>query len=195
MRRLLSVMVGAAVLLGGARLAASATYAIDPQHSTVSFKIRHLFSKVEGTFNAFEGTVDFVPGQPDQWRAAAVIQTGSIDTRVEQRDTHLRSADFFDAAQFPTITFTSTGVTGATDTSAVLRGRLSLHGVEHPVELQVTILGEGKDPWGNQRAGFTATTRIARTDFGITWNKALESGGVLLGDEVDITLDISGIVK
>lgn len=171
------------------------SYTIDPQHSTVSFKIRHLVSKVPGVFREFEGTFDYVPGQPDQWTAQAVIQAASIDTRVEKRDAHLRSKDFFGVEQFPTITFTSTQVTDATPTSARLHGVLTLHGVERPVVLDLVIGGEGKDPWGNQRAGFTATTTLNRKDFGIVWNEPLETGGFLLGEEVDITLEIEGIAK
>ncbi len=171
------------------------TYTIDPQHSTVSFKIRHLVAKVPGVFREFEGAFDYVPGQPDQWKAQAVVQAASIDTRVEKRDTHLRSKDFFGVEQFPTITFTSTQVTDATPTSAKLHGVLTLHGVQQPVVLDLVIGGEGKDPWGNQRAGFTATTTLNRKDFGIVWNEPLETGGFLLGEDVDVTLEIEGIAK
>ena len=183
------------LVLCSAPLVWATTYAIDKDHTTVSFKIRHLFSKVEGTFNEFEGTFDYVPGQPEQWKAQATIQAASIDTRVEQRDTHLRSPDFFDVATHPTISFTSTKVTGATPTSAKLEGLLAIHGVEKPVMLDLTIHGEGKDPWGNTRSGFTATTTINRKDFGLTWNQALETGQLLVGDDVEITLEVEGLVK
>jgi polyisoprenoid-binding protein YceI len=173
----------------------AATYVIDKRHSSVSFKIRHLFSNVEGTFNEFEGSFTYLPGQPDQWKTDATIQAASIDTRVEERDKHLRSKDFLDVAQYPTITFQSTGVTDATETGGTLHGVLTLHGVQQPVALQLTIHGEGHDPWGNVRLGATATTKINRKDFGVVWNKALETGQFLLGDDLDIILEIEGIKK
>ena len=188
-----------AVLLAGSLLggpsAWATTYAIDKDHTTVGFKIRHLFSYVRGTFNDFSGTFEYAPGDPKQWKAEATIQMASIDTRVEQRDTHLRSTDFFDAATYPTMTFKSTEVTGVTPTSAKLHGLLTIHGVEQPVVLDVDIYGEGKDPWGNMRCGFTAKTTINRKDFGVTWNKALETGQLLVGDEVEITLEVEGLAK
>ena len=184
-----------ALLLGGGPAAWATAYAIDPDHSAVSFKIRHLFSNVQGSFNTFEGRFDYVPDHPEQWKAEATIQAASIDTRVEKRDNHLRSADFFDVEKNPTIAFKSTEVTDTTPTTGKLHGILTMHGVEQPVVLDLDIHGEGKDPWGNLRSGFTATTRINRKDFGIVWNKALETGQLLVGDEVDITLEIEGIVK
>ena len=191
--------LGLITLLGVALCSAppawATTYAIDKDHTAVSFKIRHLFSKVEGVFNEFEGAFEYVPGQPEQWKAQATIQAASIDTRVAQRDDHLRTADFFDVATYPTITFTSTTVTGATATSASVEGLLTMHGVERPVVLQVEIHGEGKDPWGNLRSGFTATTTIHRKDFGLTWNKAVETGQLLVGEDVEITLEVEGLAK
>ena len=182
-------------ILCSAPSAWATTYAIDKDHTAISFKIRHLFSKVAGTFNEFEGAFDYVPGAPEQWKAQATIQAASIDTRVAQRDEHLRSADFFDVAHYPTIAFASTKVTDATPTSANLEGLLTIHGVEKPVVLKVDIHGEGKDPWGNIRSGFTATTTINRKDFGLTWNKAVEAGQLLVGDDVEITLEVEGLVK
>ena len=171
------------------------TYTIDPNHTTVAFKIRHLFSYVQGTFNAFEGTVEYEPDKPQLWNATATIQATSIDTRVEKRDQHLRSKDFFDVEQFPTIMFTTTQVTDATPTGAKLHGLLTIHGVEKPVILDLTIHGAGKDPWGNVRAGFTATTTINRKDFGLAWNQVLESGQLLVGEEVEITLDVEAVAQ
>lgn len=169
------------------------TYAIDKDHTTVGFKIRHLFSQVQGTFDQFEGSFIYVPGKPEEWRATATIQAGSINTKVDKRDAHLRSADFFDAGQYPAITFTSTTVTDVTATSAKLHGDLTIHGVTKPVVFDLAIHGEGKDPWGNLRSGFTATTTINRKDFGLTWNQALETGQLLVGEEVAITLEIEGL--
>ena len=185
----------ALMLVSGGMTAEATTYTIDRDHSTVSFKIRHLFSKVQGLFKEFEGTVDYTPGSPETWKAAATIQAASIDTGVGKRDQHLRSADFFDAEKYPAIAFVSTQVTDVTPESAKLHGTLTLHGVEKPVVLDLQIHGEGKDPWGNVRSGFTATTTINRKDFGLTWNQALETGQLLVGEEVPITLEIEGLAK
>jgi polyisoprenoid-binding protein YceI len=182
-------------LLAGASPAWATTYAIDKEHSSVTFKIRHLFAKVQGTFNDVDGEVVYVPGQPDQWKAFATIQAASIDTGIENRDKHLRSADFFDVDKYPTITFTSTQVSDVTATGAKLHGNLTMHGVQKPVVLEVAIHGEGKDPWGNVRSGFTGTTKVSRKDFGLNWNQALETGELLVGDEVEIILEIEGLAK
>ena len=194
MRRWVAMLVLAGSVLIGPSAWAT-TYQLDKDHTTVAFKIRHLFSKVEGTFNDFSGSVDYVPGHPEQWKASATIQAASINTRVDKRDTHLRSKDFFDVEQYPTITFSGTKVTEATATSAKLEGVLTIHGVSKPVVLDVDIHGEGKDPWGNIRSGFTAKTKINRKDFGLTWNETLETGQLLVGEEVEITLEVEGIAK
>ncbi len=173
----------------------AAVYKVDPDHTTVSFKVRHLFSKVQGLFNKFEGTVDYEPGKPETWKTSGTIDAASINTNVPQRDKHLRSADFFDVEKYPTISFKSAKVTSATETHATMEGFLTIHGVEKPVLLDLEIRGVGKDPWGNTRAGFTAMTKINRKDFGLNWNEALETGGVLVGDEVEITLEIEGILS
>jgi len=175
--------------------AQAATYKVDPDHTAVSFKIRHLFSNVQGTFNKFEGTIDYEPGKPDSWKTSGTIDTASINTNVEQRDKHLRSADFFDVAKYPAIIFKSGAVKEATATSAKIEGVLTMHGVEKPVVLNVEIHGVGKDPWGNVRAGFTATTKINRKEFGLNWNEALETGQLLVGEEVMITLEAEGILQ
>jgi len=129
-----------------------------------------------------------------QGKAEAVIQAASIDTNVEERDGHLRSADFFDAEKFPTLTFRSTGVTGVTPESAKLNGLLTIHGVERPVTLDLEIHGAGKDPWGNVRSGFTATVELNRKDFALGWNKVLETGQLLVGETVEVILEIEGIL-
>ena len=190
--------IGVIVLIGAWLAASSAwatTYVIDKDHSAMSFKIRHLFSRVQGTFDDFEGTFVYVPGQPSEWKADATIQAASIDTRVEKRDAHLRSKDFFDVEPYPTITFKGTHVTEATETGGTLHGVLSIHGVEKPVDLALTIHGVGKDPWGNVRAAATAITTINRKDFGLNWNQVLETGQLLVGEEVEITLEVEGIAK
>jgi len=173
----------------------AAAYKIDPHHTTVSFKIRHLFTKVQGNFNEFSGTLEYEPGKPETWRVEAVVQAASIDTNVAPRDKHLRSADFFDVEKYPTLTFTSTGVTDVTESGAKLLGNLAVHGVEKPVTFDLAVHGVGKDPWGNQRAGFTATATINRKDFGLNWNEMLETGQVLVGEEVEITLEVEAILE
>ena len=127
------------------------SYAIDTDHSTVSFKIRHLVSYVQGSFNQFDGHFTYVPGVPEQWTVTTAIQAASIDTNVEKRDQHLRSKDFFDVAQYPTLEFVSTKATDVTPSSAKLHGLLTIHGVQKPVVLDLAIHGEGKDPWGNEK--------------------------------------------
>lgn len=194
--RTFGVLLAAALFLGAAAPAAWATtYTIDKDHTTVGFKIRHLFSQVQGAFDQFEGTFVYVPGQPEAWKAGVTVQAASINTKVEQRDQHLRSPDFFNAEQYPTLTFASTQVTDVTPASAKLHGNLTIHGVTKPVVFDLAIHGEGKDPWGNLRSGFTATTTINRKDFGLTWNKALESGQLLVGEEMVITLEVEGVAQ
>lgn len=194
MRRVFVAMIATSVLLA-APAAWAKTYAIDQDHTSVTFKIKHLFSKVAGVFKEFEGTIEYDPAQPEQWSTSATIQAASIDTRVEKRDTHLRSKDFFHVEQYPTITFQSTQVTDVANGQGKLHGLLSIHGVEKPVVMDLTIHGAGQDPWGNERAGFTATVTINRKDFGLTWNEVLETGQLLVGEEVEITLEVEGIAQ
>jgi polyisoprenoid-binding protein YceI len=175
--------------------AQAATYTVDVEHSSVSFKIKHLFSKVQGNFNKFQGVIDYEPEKPETWQAGGNIDAASIDTNVPERDKHLRSADFFDVEKYPSIEFKSTGVKDVTENSAKLEGLFKMHGVEKPVVLDVTINGIGKDPWGNVRAAFTAVTRIHRKDFGMTWNETLDAGGLLVGEDVDVVLEIEAIQK
>ena len=192
LRRLTFLTVLTSLLFSSALYAA--TYKIDPDHSTVSFKVRHLFSKVQGNFNQVEGTIEYDPEKPGTWKTEATVQAGSIDTNVQPRDKHLKGPDFFDVEKFPTLTFKSAEITDTTPESAKLHGLLTIHGVEKPVVFDLEIHGVGKDPWGNVRAGFTATTKIDRKDFGLTWNQAVETGGVLVGDEVEINLEIEGLL-
>ena len=176
-------------------LALAATYKIDADHTTVSFKIKHLFSKVQGRFDKFEGMIEYDEKNPASWKTEATIQAASINTNVEGRDKHLKGPDFFDVEKFPTITFKSTGVTDASGTNAKLNGVLTIHGVEKPVTLDLEALGVAKDPWGNTVAGFFAKTTINRKDFGLTWSKVAETGQLLVGEEVEIELDVAGILE
>jgi polyisoprenoid-binding protein YceI len=172
------------------------TWEIDPAHSSASFSIRHMMlAKVHGGFTRLSGSLKLNGRDLTQSSAEAVIETASIDTREPKRDEHLRSADFFDAQKFPTITFKSKGVRQAGDGLQVT-GDLNLHGVTREVQLEVEGLDtEAKDPWGNIKIGASATTKIKRKDFGLSWNAALETGGVLVGDDVTITLELQFVKK
>jgi polyisoprenoid-binding protein YceI len=173
----------------------AATYEIDPVHSSVEFKVKHLLSWTKGGFTKFSGTIDYEPGRPENWSTQAAIDVSSVDTQNADRDDHLRGPDFFDAEQYPTMAFKSTGVRDAEDGRAIVDGVLTLHGVEKPVAIELDIYGVAQDPWGNTRAGFTGTTTIDRKAFGIEYNKVLETGGFLLGDEVKVTIEIEAIQK
>ncbi len=166
------------------------TWQIDPVHSSVEFAVTHLMiSKVKGRFSDVSGSVA-TNGKPDGSRIEVQIGTASIDTRDASRDTHLRSADFFDVEKFPSITFVSDAVTGASADSFRVTGDLTMHGVTKKVEMDVTGEGTGRDPWGGFRAGFSAALTVDRRDFGLTWNQALETGGVIVSNTVKIVLDI-----
>ena len=178
--------------------AASTTYEIDRTHSNVLLKVRHLLSKTAGQFNSFGGTVTLDPDKRDSVEVSASIDAASIDTDDAKRDAHLKGADFFDAAKFPQITFTGGKLTdvNADRTRAKLEGTLTLHGVSKPVVLDVEWLGTATDPWGNHKAAFSGTTKLNRKDFGMVWNKTLDSGGYLIGDEVEVELNIeAGLPK
>lgn len=168
-----------------------ATYQIDPAHSSAAFSIKHMMiAKVHGAFEKMSGQLTFDPAQPSKAQVEATIETASINTREPQRDTHLKSADFFDVEKFPTITFKSKRVEGAVGDLKVV-GDLTIHGVTKEIVLDVDGPSEElKDPWGNSKIGVSATTKIKRKDYGLTWNAALEAGGVLVGDDVNITLDL-----
>lgn len=168
------------------------TWNIDPSHSTVGFTARHLMvTKVHGRFGTFNGVIQIAEDRLAS-SVEAVIETASITTGDDQRDAHLRSADFLDVEQFPKMTFRSTSVR-AEGNDFVVVGDLTIKEVTRQVELQLEFDGVETDPWGGTRAGFTAETEINRKDFGLTWNVALETGGVLVGDKVKITLDIQAV--
>jgi polyisoprenoid-binding protein YceI len=185
---------GFLLLLAGLALPVrAADYKIDPDHSTVGFKIRHLIGKVNGRFDKYTGTFAYDPQNLKAFKASATIDATSINTNVGKRDDHLRSADFFDVQKFPTLSFLSTSVVSSDKNKIKLRGDLTIHGVTKPVILDVEILGTIKDPWGNERASLVGTTTINRTDFGLTWNKVIEAGKLMVGEEVEITLEIEGV--
>jgi polyisoprenoid-binding protein YceI len=170
-----------------------ATWSFDNSHSSIGFSVRHLMiSKVRGHFNQWGGTFDYDEEDPTRSKLSVRIDAASIDTRDEKRDAHLRSPDFFDVEKFPALTFESTKVERDGD-DFVVTGDLTIHGVTRAVQLKVESLGQTKDPWGGQRAGFSASTSISRKDFGMSFNMALETGGVLVGDKVDIGIEIEAI--
>src|SRR4051812_36127216 len=172
------------------------TWTIDPSHSHVEFAVKHLMiSTVKGRFAGVTGTVRSDDSDPAKGQAEIEIDVASIDTREAQRDAHLKSADFFDAATFPKITFRSTRITDVKGDTFKLIGDLTIHGVTREVALDVTSEGTGTDPWGGQRAGFSAKTAIKRSDYGLTWNQALETGGILVGDDIKISLDVQLVKK
>jgi polyisoprenoid-binding protein YceI len=171
-------------------LPATGTWTIDPAHTTVGFSVRHLgFSKVRGRFTSFEGQVE-VGDDPASSHATVTIDAASFDSSSPDRDAHIRSADFLDADQFPHLTFQSTGVRHVGDDRYVVTGDLTIRGVTHAVELDTVYHGLAQDPWGGTRASFTATTQIDREAWGLTWNQALETGGVLVSKTVTIELEV-----
>ena len=169
---------------------ASTTWQLDPAHTNVEFSVKHLMlARVKGRFTGVAGTV-MLAAEPTASTVEVVIDAASIDTREAKRDAHLRSADFFDVERFPTIAFRSREVrpTGGGEFSVV--GDLTIRDVTREVTLEATEEGRGTDPWGGERAGFSATAEIDRRDFGLTWNQALEAGGVLVGNEIRIALEV-----
>jgi polyisoprenoid-binding protein YceI len=170
------------------------SYTLDPAHTRIGFVARHaMVTKVRGSFNEFEGTADLPSEDPSTWSTRLSIQTASIDTRNEQRDAHLRSNDFLAMDEFPTITFASTRVERVDDTTLRVTGDLTVRGVTRPVTVDFEYQGAATDPFGNSRIGFEGSVAISRKDFGITWNAALETGGVLVGDKVVLEFEVSAI--
>lgn len=164
---------------------------IDPAHSHIEFSARHMMiSKVRGQFDRFSGRVDLNEDEPALTTVGVEIEAASINTKIDDRDNHLRSPDFLNAEAYPTLTFKSTRVEQTGDNSAKLYGDLTIRDVTREVVLDVTYLGQAKSPWGTVSAGFNASTRINRKDWGLTWNQALETGGVLVGEEINIDIEL-----
>jgi polyisoprenoid-binding protein YceI len=192
MRKTLT-LIALGALLAAVPAAAQGTYSIDTAHSNVGFKIRHLVARVSGEFTEFDGTIVADFQNLDASSVEFTIKTASIDTDNEKRDGHLRSADFFDAENYPEITFKSSKITKKDDDTYVVAGILNMRGVAHPVILNVDYLGE-MQAMGGTRAGYEVSTTINRQDFGVSWNRTLDQGGVLLGDDVEVTINLE-VVK
>jgi len=167
---------------------------IDSFHSSVTFTIRHMMSKVRGQMRIKEGWLEGDTEHPTDSRIEVVLDPATIDTGVEARDNHLRSADgHFDVANYPTIAFKSTRVEGTDPSSFQVIGDLTIHGLTKQVTLNAAYNGEGKDPWGNRRLSFSAETKLNRKDYNLTWNQALEAGGFMLGDDVRVDIDLEAV--
>ena len=187
-----SVVIGSWLLAAAAVQAAE--FAIDPYHSSVSFRIKHVVGKVSGHFDKFSGAFSYDAAKSASWTAAATIEAASINTGIEKRDTHLRTADFFDVQKFPTLAFKSTSVTDVQGNKAKLHGDLTMHGVTKPVVLDLEIAGTAKDPMGpGQRAGATATGHVNRLDYGI--GAALGAMASMVGNDVEISIEVEGVSK
>lgn len=169
------------------------TYQIDPAHSEATFTVRHLITRVRGSFTDFAGTIAFDEADRARSTVSFTIQAASIDTNQPDRDAHLRSADFFETETYPAITFVSTGIASTGGDAYAVTGDFTIRDVTKSIALPVTFLGKAKDPWGNERVAFEAEYTINRKDYGLNWNAALEAGGVLVGDEVKIGLSIQAI--
>src|SRR4051812_19902111 len=170
------------------------TWNIDPSHSAIAFSVRHMVvSKTRGRFTRWSGQLRFDAKNPSDSLVEVSIDPASLDTADAQRDAHLRSADFFDVEKYPSASFRSSKVEVTANDRYRVTGDLTVHGVSKPVVLEVTYEGSGKDPWGGERAGFAASTSIDRKDFGLEWNKALETGGLLVGERVELTLEIEAV--
>jgi polyisoprenoid-binding protein YceI len=177
--------------------AAPTEWTLDVAHTQVGFRVRHMMvSWTRGHFGKFAGTVHFEEGKPESLRAEVEIETASIDTNDEKRDGHLRSADFFDAEKYPKVRFVSRSSKAKGSDGLLVEGDLTIRDVTRPVTIEVSDIGPaGKDPWGQTHRGAAAVAKISRKDFGLNWNAALETGGVLVGDEIQIQLDIELLAK
>ncbi|MGO4181274.1 hypothetical protein BK120_04965 [Paenibacillus sp. FSL A5-0031] len=173
---------------------AKSQWTVDSTHSSIDFSVKHMMiAKVKGTFHAFEANISADAHDLTSADIQLTIDLDSVDTRNKDRDAHLRNNDFFDIEQFPKLVFTATAITKTDDGEYSVVGDVSLHGVTRSEKFAVSFEGAGKDPWGNDKVGFSATGSLKRSDYGLTYNAALETGGVLIGDEVKISIDIEAI--
>jgi polyisoprenoid-binding protein YceI len=188
------ILLSFVALISVASVALADAYSIDPAHSSVSFTVSHVVGRVTGHFDKFSGDFDYTADKPAAWKSQASIETTSINTGIEKRDNHLRSAEFLDVQKFPTMTFKSTGVTDVKGNMAKLHGDLTLHGVTKPVVLDLEILGVAKDPFGKgMRAGASAKGQINRLDYGV--GPASGPMASMVGKEINITIDVEAVSK
>lgn len=192
MKKLFLLLASVTLLAGTSH---AAVYDIDASHSQVGFRIRHFVSKVPGSFNDFSGTVNYDPAAPEKMTANVVIKTASVYTANEKRDAHLKTKDFFDVEKYPEMTFKSTKAEKTGENTLKLTGNLTMLGVTKPVTLDVETAGVANDPWGNVRSGFSAKGKLNRKDYGMVFNMAADKGGFVLGDEVDVVIEIEGVSK
>jgi len=190
---LLAVSLAVATL--ASPLLAADTWVSDKTHSEATFSIRHLVSKLSGRFNDFTTNISVDPAKPEASSVEFAIKAGSIDTQNPDRDKDLRSPSFFDVEKFPEITFKSTKISSTAKDKYDVTGNLTMHGVTKEVTLPVSFLGFAKDPWGNEKAGFEVTTTLNRKDYGLLWNKNLDNGGYLLGDDVAVSINLEAVKK
>jgi len=191
-----AVLVTAMVLAAAPSMTTAAdTYAVDKAHSEALFTIKHLMSRVTGRFSDVSGSISIDSANPPASSVEFTIAAASIDTNSADRDKDLRGPNFFDVEKHPTITFKSTKITAAGKDKYSVAGTLTMHGVTKAVTLPVEFLGFGKDPWGNDKAGFAVETTLDRKDYGLTWNKALDQGGFLLGDDVKVSIGLEATKK
>ncbi|WP_449540313.1 YceI family protein [Ferdinandcohnia sp. Marseille-Q9671] len=166
-------------------------WAVDASHSSIDFSVKHMMiAKVKGSFESFEASIEADPADLTTANIEFKVDLNSVNTKNADRDNHLRSADFFDVENHPTMTFKSNSIVKTDDGEYAVTGDLTLHGVTKTETFKVVFEGQGKDPWGNEKAGFSASGSLNRSDYGLVWNAALETGGVLVGDQVKISLEI-----
>lgn len=196
MKQFRSIFAATAFLVTVPLFAAPVAFTVDRNHSAAEFKVRHLMSNVGGKFTDFAGSANLDKANPAASSVEFTIQTASIDTAVADRDKDLKSANFFDVEKYPAITFKSTKITPTrTKDTYDVTGDFTLHGVTKQITIPVAFLGFGKDPWGNERAGFELNTTVNRKDYGMNWNKALDQGGYLLADDVKINVNLEMVKK
>ena len=173
---------------------AATTWNIDTSHSAIHFSVRHMVvSKTRGRFTKFNGQIQFDPDDAAKSSVNVEIEPASIDSADATRDGHLRSADFFDVEKFPKATFKSTRIVDLPGDEYEVTGDLTIRGTTRPVTFKAVFEGSAKDPWGGERAGFSATGKIKRSEFGLTWNQVLETGGFVVGDEVKVSLEVEAV--
>ncbi|MFY9550690.1 MAG: YceI family protein [Thermoanaerobaculia bacterium] len=194
-RKLRSLMFLLLTAVAATPLFAADVYTVDKGHSDVSFQVRHFASKVRGRFADFEGTIQADPSKPEMSSVVFTIKTASIDTGNADRDKDLKSPNFFDVEKCHEITFKSSKFVPNGKDKYNVTGALTMHCVSKEVTIPVTFLGLAKDPWGNERASFEVVTKLNRKDFGINWNKALDAGGFMLSDDVDVSINLETIKK